>query len=367
MIRVLSHLLLAVSIITYGCRSKKDELVSPVRAPITEAIFATGHVEPANLFVITALNEGYLVETLVTENEIVNKGQKLFIQDASLQEAQKIVASQSMSIARRNSLLNSPALMQLKVQLTTAIEKCKADSLKLDRMNRLYKSQSIPKIDLENIALDYAASRNQVTAIAENIRSVELSLEQAYVNAESQLNMATIARSYYTLTATGEQRVYEIAKKDGELIRKGDRVALLGHPDSMLVKLNIDESSIAKIKEGQKVLVELNTQKGVTLTGRISKLYPYFNELEQAYTAEATFDSLPKNVIAGTLLQANIVIASRTDALLIPRECLSLDSRVVIKKNKSLDTVAVKTGIISTEWVEVLGGISSSDKLLKAF
>lgn len=366
MIRSLSYLFF-VTMITFGCRSKKNEVVSPIMAPITEAVFATGHVEPANLVVLTALNEGYLTKIFVTENEVVHEGQKLFSLDASLQEAQENAASRSMLIAKKNTLSNSPVVMQLKAQLLTAIEKCKADSLQFERMNRLHRSQSVSKIDFENAALGYESSRNQVAAILENIRSAELSLEQAYINAESQLKMATLAKSYYTLTATGKQRVYEITRKQGELIRKGDRIALLGRPDSLVVKLNIDEASILKIKNGQTVLVELNTQKGTTYTAYISKVYPYFNEQEQSYTVEARFTKMPTDVIAGTLLQANILVASRTNAMLIPRECLTLDGRVVLKRDDGLDTVLIKTGIISTEWVEALEGIRVSDKLLKLY
>ena len=364
--RIVTYTLIVLVVVS-GCRSKKHEIAYPKTSHITEAVFATGHVEPAHQFVLMALNEGYLKQILVAENEVVRKGQVLFVQDASVQQIQESAAIRNVSIARKNLSANSPVLAQLRAQLSSAVEKRMADSLQYDRMKRLHQSKSVARVDFENAALSYESSKNTVNTIEENILSTKLNLEQVYINAESQLQTAVITKSYYSLTSSGTYRVYEITKKNGELVRKGEQIALLGHPDSLLVKLNIDEASVAKIKTGQKVLVELNTQKGATHIAKISKIYPYFNEPEQAYTAEATFDPLPQGVIAGTLLQANIIIASKANALLIPRECLSLDGRVLVMRGNAIDTVLIKTGIISTDWVEVLSGINTSDKLIKAY
>jgi hypothetical protein len=39
--------------------------------------------------------------------------------------------------------------------------------------------------------------------------------------------------------------------------------------------------------------------------------------------------------------------------------------RVLVKRDKTPDTVSIKTGISSDEWVEVLSGLTINDKIAK--
>lgn len=149
------------------------------------------------------------------------------------------------------------------------------------------------------------------------------------------------------------------------MLRKGEAVAILGKPENLKIVLNIDEASIAKIQLQQKVLIELNTQKGKTYTGHVSKIYPAFDAANQAYTVEASFDTGEKSIINGTLLQANIIVGAKEKAMLIPRNCLTADNRVVLKNNNGTDTVTVTAGIISNEWVEITAGLKASDKIMQ--
>ncbi len=103
------------------------------------------------------------------------------------------------------------------------------------------------------------------------------------------LQNAQAGNQYYELKAIGAGKVYQIFKKQGDLVRKGDQVAQLGNPDSIVINLDVDEGSISKVQLDQQVLVELNTEKNKTYEARISKIYPHFNETSQSYKVEAPF------------------------------------------------------------------------------
>ena len=73
-------------------------------------------------------------------------------------------------------------------------------------------------------------------------------------------------------------------------------------------------------------------------------------------------DTLLNGSLFGTQLEANILVNEKKNALLIPRHYLGFGNKVNIK-GKGENSV-IKTGIISTEYVEVLEGISKDDILL---
>jgi hypothetical protein len=40
-------------------------------------------------------------------------------------------------------------------------------------------------------------------------------------------------------------------------------------------------------------------------------------------------------------------------------------NKVQVQKDKKIDTVTITTGIVSDEWIEVLSGLTASDKIVK--
>lgn len=347
-----------------GCK-KKPEVTAPVLAAITDAVYASGHIEAVDQFVLTSYSEGYLKTAWVEENDIVVPGQVLFTLDNARGDIEEAAAAQNLQLAISNASENSPTLQQLYAELATARQKRTNDSINYLRMKRLLETNTVAKVDVEHAELAFEDAINSVRSIIENIESIKITLKQNLINSRSHYNSSVAGNSYFQLQSTRDCKVYKVMKREGELIRKGEATALLGHPDSLVVVLSVDETGIAKVKDGQQVLVELNTHPEKIYAARVTKIYPYFEESTQSYTVEAAFDNQPSGVLAGTLLQANIITASQQQALVIPRMFLTPDERVVVKRGNHSDTVAIRTGIVSTEWVEVLGGISTQDKLVK--
>ncbi|WP_440135407.1 efflux RND transporter periplasmic adaptor subunit [Chitinophaga sancti] len=358
---------LAGAALLSSCKSKKGGTATPVYAPITEAVFAPGHIEAGGQFTLTALNDGYITDVPAKEGDTVTDGQIIFKQDHTTAAIAQRSATENLAIARQNAADNSAVLNQLEQQLHTATEKLANDLSLRDRNARLYATRSVAKTDYDNAELAYQSSLHNVEQIKQNIAATKLSLQQTLINSRKEQETAIANSSYYDIKSPGNYTVYNLLKKKGDLVRKGDALATLGHAGSMLITLSIDEASITKIKTGQTVLTELNTEKGKTYTGHVSKIYPSFDEKSQAYTVEATFDTIPPGLMNGTLLQSNIIVAHKDKAMLVPAACVNPDGRAIVKRGKQTDTIRLKTGIISTEYVEVLGGINTDDKLIKAY
>lgn len=366
----MSRLFLLLSIISLfllACKQKKEETVTPTVSAITEAVFAPGHIEPDDQFSLTAMNDGYINEVLIKEGDVVHHGQILLIQDNVTATIQQQTATENLHIAEEQASSNSAILQQLRAQLSSAGDKLQNDQDQLERMKRLNTTRSVAKIDVDNAQLNYDNSLNNVKSVQQNIEATKITLRQGVVNSRGQQQTAMVNTGYFNIKSPGTYKVYSVLKKRGALVRKGEAVAILGSSSDLKIKLSVDETSIAKVRLGQKVLIEINTEKGTTYTGHISKIYPAFDDSIQAYTVDADFDSATGSIINGSLLQANIIVAKKEKALLIPRSCLTANDKIVIKKDSEADTVSIKTGIISNDWVEVLSGIDMGEKVIKQF
>lgn len=347
-----------------SCKPGYDE-VSPKNGPVTEAVFASGSIAPKDAYVVTSLSDGFIIHSYVSENDLVHSGQLLFKLDNRQQNTQVQIAQTNVEYARINAENSSPALLQIKAQIDASKLKMQTDSVTLSRYEHLYTTNSVSRQELDNARLNYKSSLNAYLANMESYRVTANKTRQELANSQSQLQNAIAGNQNFDLVAIGAGKVYQVFKKQGDLVRKGDQVAMIGNPDSIIINLDIDEGSIAKVKTGQQVLIELNTEKNKTYEAMITKVYPQFNEKAQSYKAEARFVKEVPGLIAGTQLQANIITNKKDNALLIPRAYLVGDNMVLVKKDKKRDTVKVTTGIISYDWVEITGGITANDIIVK--
>jgi HlyD family secretion protein len=86
------------------------------------------------------------------------------------------------------------------------------------------------------------------------------------------------------------------------------------------------------------------------------------NERTKSFTVEALFTKAPSVLYPNLSFEANIVIQTKSNVLLIPRNYLFNDS-LVNKENG--EQVVVQTGLMDYQKVEILNGISANETLLK--
>jgi len=115
------------------------------------------------------------------------------------------------------------------------------------------------------------------------------------------------------------------------------------------------------VQVGQKVSIVVNTNRNEVEGATVTKIYPAFDEQEQSFVCEAQFDNAPK-LYAYTRLQANIVVESKQDALAIPSEYLLEGDSVMTEEGKPL---AIRIGLRTDDWAEVLSGLNGTETLKK--
>ena len=355
---------LAVLLFAGSCKPKYDE-ASPKISAITEAVFASGSIDPKNAYMLTSISDGFITKSLVSENDLVKDRQLLFVLDNRQQNTQVAIAATNVNYAAINANINSPQLLQIKAQIAAARIKKSTDSAALVRYEHLFTTHSVSKQDFDNARLNYEASANNYEALNENYKATANKVQQDYANSKAQLDNVKAGNQYYNLMAIGNSKVYQIFKKQGDLVRRGEQVAQLGNPDSIVINLDVDEGSIGKVQTGQQVLIELNTQKNKSYEAHISKIYPHFNDNSQSYKVEARFNEEVPGLISGTQLQANIITNKKENSLLIPHVYVLPGNKVQVRKDKKIDTVTITTGIVSDEWIEVLSGLTTTDKIVK--
>lgn len=350
-----------VSLTALACGRKTEE-TKPSRKDVVESVFATGILEANNTYSLTSKTDGYLRSVNFSEGDIIQPGQSLATVDNKESLFNEESATALFEIAQSNLSKNAPALTQAKNSLLLSKQKLEIDSLQFVRYKKLYELKSISAVDYENISLQFKTSQSNYLSSIESYNLAKQQAEQSYISSQASKRVNDIISSNNQIKAVIGGKVYKKLKQAGDYVKKGDVIATIGDATYLYAKVSIDESNISRIKEGQEVVIQLNTLKNKTYKGKVKEIYPSFDEASQSFYCKVIFiDSLDFK-IAGTQLQVNIVVGRSPHALLIPRNYLEFDGTVKIKNRK--DPVAVETGFISTNWVNITAGLIGDEILV---
>ena len=347
-------------VILNSCGKKLTE-TNPVRKDITETVFASGTLVPENQYNLTAQSEGYLIALNFIEGDTVKEGAVLAVIDNKQNDFNAQSAGALLSIAGTNVLPNAPALKQVEANIDAAKLKLQEDALQADRYKKLYEDKSVSKLEYENATLALENSKANLASLQENYNLIKQQAEQQLIIQKSQTGINSFFQGNNEIKAVVAGKVYLKQKQLGDYVRKGDVIAVIGNQHDIYAKLSIDETNISKIKLGQKVIIQLNTNKEKNYNGVVHEIYPAFDDQAQSFYCKVYFTDPLDFRISGTQLQANIIIGERKNALVIPRNFLGYGNKVTIKgKGETM----IETGFISNDWVEIKSGLDENTTVI---
>lgn len=352
-------LLLTLSTLV-SCGTKEEG--KPVVQDIKELVFASGELEWDNSYNLTAQTDGILVNATFDVGNKVTENQIIASIDNKTNENNTASAKDLVVISKENLTDNAPALQQLQQNIKFAESKYQQDKTQAERYKRLYNSQSIAKVEYENMQLAAENSLSQLNALKKQYQQVLQQSKQNYINTENQLKNNQVVLGYNKLVVPQKGTIIKKLKFSGDYVKKGDVIAVIADENKVEGVLNVDENSIGKVKIGQTVFVQLNTNKNEVYNAKISEILAAFDEQTQSFICKVIFDKPLNTSLYGTQLEANILVGEKKNALLIPRNFLGFGNKVMIKGKD--EAIIVKTGIVSTEYVEILDGITKEDVLL---
>jgi HlyD family secretion protein len=352
---------LSILVFCTAC-GKKTEETKPIRKDITETVFASGILEANNEYNLTAQVEGYLTKVNFEEGDIIGAGKVM----ATIENREAGInlnsANDLHNIAIQNTNANAPLLLQAKNNIAIAAQKMEQDLQQEQRYKKLLEQNSIARVEYENMLLAYQNAVKNYASTQEVYKKTLQDAQQQTVNTNASKQLNAVIQSKNMLKATVGGKVYQKLKQQGDFVRKGDVIALIGDADFIYAKLNIDEGNIGKIKLNQVADVQLNTDKNKTYKAKVFEILPSFDEASQSFICKLKFTDALDFTITKTQLQANIILGASQNVLLIPRNYLDFSGNVQIKGKKGLTKVT--TQFVSNEWVQVLNGITENDVLV---
>src|SRR5215469_9174489 len=272
-------------------------------APVSEAIYGTGTVEPARWAKVVPLQRRRLVDLCTCEGQTVKAGQVLGRQD----DAEERSAMNGLQISYQ--------------QAQRDLERAEKDRTKSDAAQKEY--------------------------------------EQRWTQAEeykSRISAQQVRIDQMVLRAPLDGMVLRRDGEVGEIVGPTDVLFWVGPPLPVQVVAEVNEEEINRIAVGQKAFLRSEAFPGQALRASVSQITPKGDPTRKTFRVYLLLpNDTPLRI--GMSVEANIIFREKASAIVVPAEAIAGDV-VQGVKNGRIGRVPVKSGIRGSRNVEVIGDVS---------
>lgn len=291
------------------------------RSDIFSVVSATGTITPANMVDISSKITGLIAEMKVKENDPVNAGQVLVLLDDT----------------------------RLQAQLSQARERLENTAANYTRNQSLNKIGALSDQELDAARLDYKVAQAN------------------YDDAMSQLD-DTVIKSPINGVVIGKP------VPAGQTVAPGiaNPMVILTVADmsTMQIDTQVDETDIGKVAVGQTATFTVDAYNGRTFTGVVSNISQKATVQQNVVYYNVIIDvHSPEGLLKPTMTaRVSINSGESKNTLVAPLSAVKTNKDqqyvVVLRADGQTENVAVSTGLVSDDRVEITGGVNEGDALV---
>src|SRR6056297_1144921 len=337
---VYSYAILMLFIFT-ACSER--EQVQVERMDLVQGVYASGNVMPEGHYEVRSKVSGIVDEIMVDAGEEVEVGTPLLKLRNQPTESNLRITKNQLELARKNARPDSDLLRQLSQQVENSRVVFTQDSIDLERYRQLRKDNIGSARDLDRARLQYQTSLNNYQIAVSKLQETRDRLQVELDNARNNYLAQESRTGDYTILSALDGKVYDIIPSEGELIAGNQPIMELGAANRFETELQVDETDIIMVKQGQPVYYDLDA-------------------IEQTAKVIASIDASGYPMYPGMALEANIVISEKKNVLVLPVNYITGDNEVVMEDNRRKK---VETGIRDLTYVEITSGLQEGDVILK--
>jgi len=316
---------------------------------------ASGYVEPRQKATIAAKITGQVVEMLVEEGMKVEKGQILARIDDREANARLDSSKADLEVALAR-------IHELEVNL-------KDGERDLSRMSNLFSQEIASQEDLDKAKAAVDRYKAQLFRLREEIRAAKARVKVA----KRDLENCTIRAPFAGIVVSKDAQVGEMVSPisaGGGYTRTG--IATIVDMDSLEIEVDVNESYIASVTVGQKVIATLDAYPEWKIPAKVRTLIPTADRQKATVKVRISFDKLDPRILPdmgvkvafmteGTSFQASAPIS------VVPKAAVreSDGKSIVFLLNKDYaERRAVKTGKVVGNTVEILAGLTEGEQVV---
>lgn len=388
------------------------------RMDLASVVSASGEIKPKTYVNIGANAFGKIIKLYVKEGDRVKKGQ-LLAQLENVQSGADVNANQaSLEVAKTDLRAADAGLNTAVADLNRAKSDAEKSQLDWTRTQGLYKDALIAKQEYDSQKAAYNTAQAmlaQAEAKVAQAKAQRDSAETHIMENRANLTRASDVLKKTTYEAPFDGVITNLPVREGETVvigiqnAPGSTLMTLADMSVITAEVQMDETDIVNVKIGQPAEVTIDalpkktfkavvTQIGdnaiVRSTGVATSQQTTASQEAKDFKVVVTLQDPPDNLRPGLSTTAKVTTSTRSSALSIPIQALTVRSQadlqektskgavqaataaktvsnskeeiqgVFVVRNKKAEFVPVETGIAGTTDIEVTKGLQEGDEII---
>lgn len=386
-------------------------------------VSASGEIKPKTYVNIGANAFGKITHLYVKEGDHVKKGQ-LLAQLENVQSSADVNANQaSLQAAQTDAMAAEAGLKTAEADLIRAQADYDRNKLDWQRAQSLYKDGLISKSDFDSRKNAWAtadAGLTQATARVAQAKAQKDSAERHVTQAHATLTHYTDLLQKTTYPAPFDGVITNLPVREGETVvigiqnAQGSTLMTIADMSVITAEVKVDETDIVNVRLGQAAEVTIDAIPKKTFHGNVTEIgnnaivrssglstsqQTSASEEAKDFKVVVTLSDAPADLRPGLSTTAKVTTATRSNALSIPIQALTLRTKdqieaqnnppgsvhaaepavkevaskskkddevqgVFVIRNKKAMFLPVTTGITGTTDIEVLNGLKEGDEVI---
>jgi len=346
---------------------KQVKVASVAEKPLERTTVALGSLTAFDQATISVKVPGRLQKITIDLGSVVQRGQ--LIAQIEPQDYQLRVQQSEAALAQARVRLGLPATGtndRIDHEQTSTVRSAHvlADEARAhrDRQASLFEQGVIPRAQLDTAEASYKVALNRLQDAGEEIHNRQAVLAQR----RSELDMARQQLTDTSIYAPFDGAIQEKRASVGEFLAAGAPLATIVRMDPLRLRAEVSEREVPHIRVGQTVRVTTEGDPNI-YTGRIARLSPTITPQNRTLMIEAEVNNRERLLRPGSFARAEIVTDDRNRSLMVPTGAITtfagVDKVLVVKDGKAVEK-PITTGRRTTEWTEVVGGLTAGEAVV---
>ncbi len=358
-----------------------DKLARVERMDLARSVVATGKIEPTTKVEVKSKASGIILKLPVNVGDVVRQGQVICELDQNdlLPRLRQAQAALAMAEAALKSAQADYERNKVEA-LGPDIPFLKRD---MERARQLFAEKLMPQIARDEAEKNYEMAVNRQQQAQVNlgvsraaIARTEAQIEQARAQlnqSEEDLRNATIASPIDGVVLSRDREVGDAVSSILTMGSGATLIMTLGDLREVYVKGKVDESDVGKVYLGQPARITVESYKGQSFTGKVTKISPMGVEKDNVTTFEVrvSISNESKKLMATMTANAEIMLEERKGVMAVP------EGAILYKKDRSTEVevpdaavesgkrrVPVETGISNGSKTQIVKGLALGQQVI---
>ncbi len=274
-------------------------------------------------------NEELFKQELISKQTLEQSQKQLALTQSQYETAQKGVESQKETIKSQEETIKAMKEAIQSREATLALNKKNVETVK--ESQEAQEKQQL--VDLENARTRLKQTEETTEEEKDLTKHSKVSATANLLQADSRLKSQMDRYKWTTVKAPMSGTITRVSVEEGEIITsgrsafsRGEAIMRIADLTQMIVRTQINQVEIGKIKEGQRVEIRVDSFRQKVFNGRVSEISPSSTPRGQGGSSVITFEveievEIPDEEIKlspGMSADIDIIVFEKPDILQIP-------------------------------------------------